>query len=236
MRATPSWAASTRVDGSATPTGMCPSRIAATSISRICACRPTLLLKRELDQLVPHGVTGRYGRPAHYAPRLAALAHPRAGIWHLVHAHRAYAALQRQCRCSRVVRGRRRFRRMRSSRWATPNSRSATSCNAEPISLDELLDAVHAQPRFQGATRRWSSGPRACTTGTIAARRSSTRRRGCSASTPVTAARRSPTPCGRQLRELDFIAPFLRAPSRSSSSSRRASPSSRRATSTASSS
>src|SRR6185312_3528342 len=41
--ATPSCAASTRVDGNATPTGRCPSRIAATIISRICAWRPTLL-------------------------------------------------------------------------------------------------------------------------------------------------------------------------------------------------
>ena len=46
--------------------------------------------------------------------------------------------------------------------------------------------------------------------GTTAARRSSTRRRGCSASTPATAARKSPRRSARQLRELDFVPPFLR--------------------------
>ena len=44
--------------------------------------------------------------------------------------------------------------------------------------------------------------------GTTAATSSSTRRRACSASTPATAGRRSPTPWHASSRELDFIAPF----------------------------
>ncbi len=73
-----------------------------------------------------------------------------------------------------------------------------------------VLDAVHAEPRIQVRSQDRRARRRHVLLERPWATRSSTPARACSAAPPGMAARRSPTRSGTQLRELDFIAPFLR--------------------------
>ena len=87
-------------------------------------------------------------------------------------------------------------------------SRSVNYHERSPERPRRLLDAVHREPAVQGKAAPACRAPRACTTGRPTAARCSTARPACGASTPATAARRSPRRSSKQIAVMDYAPPF----------------------------